>query len=399
MAGELGARAPSPDASSPSSFHRPPTPPDPLVVPFVACEWQDCSAELVTASALLEHMYTVHVKQSAVHSGDSVRWVCRWKGCDQANKHWHTNIRSERTLLAHLRTAFERDRRWACGQCDNCAEIRVAGVVEHHRLEHDALVPSHDRGSKSGARKKAEQENRPYNPPRSGAKPRPPRYSTATGVLFTGYSEPINVQALQPKPYPIAPELRDQIVRDNTAHTTRDGQGPAAASLAETTRDDAHPVTASPPARSHADDADTRALAAVLPAVVLQPDQPGAVTVVPSTSGTGTDDAGSGSTPLAPGPPMSSSPRPPSSGRDLAPHDDPRPPPRDAASAGSDYRALYLVEKAKYRFVLQRRDELRAELERLGAEYEAEYLGKEHALDEVLRAKFGSTAEALTRGP
>ncbi|KZV95858.1 hypothetical protein EXIGLDRAFT_734347 [Exidia glandulosa HHB12029] len=88
-----------------------------------------------------------------------------------------------------------------------------------------------------------------------------------------------------------------------------------------------------------------------------------------------------------------------SSGRgDLAPYDDPRPPP-PPRDADVDYRAKYLIEKAKHQYVLQRQDELRDELEQLRTEYEAEYVGKENALDEVLRAKFGSTAETLTRGP
>ncbi|EJD51282.1 hypothetical protein AURDEDRAFT_149897 [Auricularia subglabra TFB-10046 SS5] len=368
--------------------------PTPIIVSGLECDWEDCMARVNTVQKLVQHIYSAHVAPQSARG----RWACRWKACSQAKKAWHRSIGSERMLLAHLREESARSTDWSCALCDACQEFRVGDVAKHIELFHGVLAPAHDRGSKSAKRK-----NGTHVPPPSGAKPRPPRFNTETGQLFTGYTEPLNMEAIRPREYPISPTLRDRIVNEARVHPQ-----PAtnAITQAETVQQslgvDAQPLPSAsmPEARlsGHEDQE-----------LVQQP--------VASTSGTHAEDAianlednvtgapavdalGPIRAARAASPTVNVSPSSSLALR-LAPMEarSPAPVPAPAPRPQKDYRAAYLIEKAKYRYATEQRDALQRELAQLRAEYEAAYGEKEVALDNVLRAQFGSTADSVLSTP
>ncbi|KAH7102997.1 hypothetical protein BKA62DRAFT_698271 [Auriculariales sp. MPI-PUGE-AT-0066] len=79
----------------------------------------------------------------------------------------------------------------------------------------------------------------------------------------------------------------------------------------------------------------------------------------------------------------------------------PRMPPEEALQISRKYpdigpwKAAYLIEKSKSRWIKRERDSLFDELDRYQREEGTAYYDKERALDEVLRANFGSAASEL----
>lgn len=369
--------------------------PTPIIVSGLECEWEDCTARVNTAQKLVQHIYTAHVAVQATRK----RWECRWKACSQAKKAWHRNISSERMLLVHLREESARTTDWSCALCDACNEFRIGDVARHIELFHCVLAPAHDRGSKAAKRK-----NGTHVPPPSGAKPRPPRFNTETGELFPGYVEPINMEAIRPREYPISPTLRDSIVSEARVRPQPLGDEiPRAEAMQQPMDCPVQPLPSSsvPDAQTEAGQVPghrerwaivRQPMASTSGAHAAEPEREDAIANLEDnvTGALGRIPAVEAARPASPTANVGVSPLASSSlalameTRSPAPAPAPAPP-----RPQKDYRAAYLIEKAKYRFATEQRDALQRELAHLRAEYDAAFGEKEAALDNVLRAQFG----------